>query len=309
VPVEIVDLFITNTTESTKSVKHIDIDFADSFVPVGQKINITHNQHLTLQDDTSETYNIKVVSANGILETIRFPLPVGGTDSSLETKLIADPPQIANSGNVTVIMQVYNRGDQTLYDVQPTGTPSITPTSISVTAVTQTAPLSIEKLKPNEGAVFTWNYKLFGAVGNVAIISGAAKAKHCEDASAFAVTSNSASTASHIERSTEVSAVGPAEPFATPKIFVSIPNPFGYSSGANGHFAVTITNPTNQTLIINQVSIWINNPKGYLLSFTPFRISSNGTTIGVNSLTSSFKSKKAVVFSPGTAICLCFSSL
>jgi hypothetical protein len=57
-----------------------------------------------------------------------------------------------------------------------------------------------------------------------------------------------------------VSTVGPSAPFAKPKLFLSFPSPFGEATGEEGYFAITVTNPTNQTMTVRKVALFVATP-------------------------------------------------
>jgi len=284
--VEIHDIWVINKTDSPYVAQLINVTFQDSFIPIGAINDILENQVITMDDDHAHETDIKVVSKLGNSETISLPISnIGHPDERLQIRLIPTPPEISNAANVTLVMNLHNRGNHTLYDVRPIGSPTVTPESVSIQFVEQVPPISIKRLDPNEDVDFIFNYKLFGPVGSKMIFNGTAKAKLCETTTTFDVLSPINYTVARMTFESTVSSLAPQEPFAKPHLFIAAPTPFGHNAGDPGYFAAVVANPTNQTMIVTQVSFLIQNPGASSVIKAPLVDSTSPDGIGAWTIT------------------------
>lgn len=254
VPLEVVDLFMINQSQSDAGIKFVEINYDDGLVPVGYNANILNGETTGIKDGT---YDLKVVSSRGNIQIIEdFIVSNGGLGGSdCKVKAFVVPPNIANAGNATVIGHVFNQGTRTLYDVQPNGNPTVTP-STAVLGVTLTTPSSVNELKAGESFLFAWNYELTGAVGSTVKFDVNAKAKSSSSSSTFDVICTTGTTKTKIVKATE-DEILQQEITAKPEIFAVVAGPIGESENDDSRmfFGVTVVNPTNQTMTVNRVGI------------------------------------------------------
>jgi len=139
--IEMVGLFIINKTNpdgtqcqdavlSSCGAKLIEINYADSFIPVRSTNNILENTLITMERGT---YDLKFVTALGTKKTV--PLHVGG--SYFHLKMHGIPPIVHNLSNMTLVLTVTNNSSKTLYDVKPNDLfPTVVATSGSWAMIT-----------------------------------------------------------------------------------------------------------------------------------------------------------------------------
>ena len=107
-PVGISSFWIINKTLPSAPATRYEINYEDSFVTGSSSTQILLSQPLYM---TPDTYDIKVVSSLGTIETTELEVGLGGSSSnSLRAVLITDPPDVVLGQNVTIAMIVTNTG-------------------------------------------------------------------------------------------------------------------------------------------------------------------------------------------------------
>ena len=257
-PLEIADLFIVNKTSNT--VKQHDIDFRDAFVPASSIKQILTNQPITLRSGTTGiNYDIKVVTTSGIVQTTElkvFPNVGTANDPRLNVTAFVYPVSSASGQNVTVGMQVYNRANTTLINVQPNGEPIEEPDLAVSNGYRMISPTNITRLDPNESGIFMWDPQFVGGVGSKVNFTVRAKAL---------VEGCTSSSYIFSSQKTQVLVVPGVKKqiLASPESFISFPSPFGQTDANNNEraiFSIVVQNPTDQPFTVSQVSIQIVNP-------------------------------------------------
>ena len=254
-PLEIADLFIVNKTNNV--VRQFDIDFRDAFVPASSLRQILTNQPITLTSATGPgtSYDIKVVSTSGIVQTTELKVfPTSLPDPRFNVTAFAYPVNAASGQNITLGAHVFNRMNTTLLNVQPNGDPSVDPEEAVSLGYPFVTTANITRLDPNESTTFMWEPEFVGGVGSRLdfLVRVKAQVEGC-------------TTSSYIfnEDSTIVKIVPGVrrQILASPETFISFPNPFGDSSSTEtGYFSIVVQNPTDHAFIVNQVSIQLINP-------------------------------------------------
>jgi len=267
-----VDLFIINKTNpdgtqchdavlSSCEAKLIEINYADSFIPVRSTNNILENTLITMERGS---YDLKLVTALGTKKTI--PLHVGG--SYFHLKMHAIPPIVHNLSNMTLLLTVTNNSSKTLYDVKPNDLfPTVEPpTAIAAeggeTKVILNDLKVIPILKPSQSATFTFEYELKGAQGGEVTFTTNATAKRNEESTNWSVFSNNSTVTIRMTDQSGDTLAG-AEIRQKPEIFLVFPNPAGNSENDNDKvfWGAIIINPTNQTVDIDRVTIQMVTPE------------------------------------------------
>lgn len=253
VPLEIVDLWMVNKTQSDAGIKLVEVNYDDGLAPVGHNVNILNGETIGIKDGT---YDLKVVSSRGNIQMIKdFIVLNGGLGGSdCRVKAFVVPPNTANAGNATVVGHVFNQGTRTLYNVQPNGNPTVTP-STAVSKVTLTTPSSVNELRGGESFLFVWNYNLTGAVGSTVKFDVNAKAKSTSSSSTFDVICTTGTTKTKIVKATE-NEVLQQKLTAKPEMFVVFPGPIGEGGNDDSRIfiGIIVVNPTNQTMTVNRVT-------------------------------------------------------
>ena len=268
-PLEIADLFIVNKTNNV--VRQFDIDFRDAFVPASSLRQILTNQPITLTSATGPgtSYDIKVVSTSGIVQTTELKVfPTSLPDPRFNVTAFAYPVNAASGQNITLGAHVYNRMNTTLLNVQPNGDPFVDPEESVALGYPFVTTANITRLDTNESTTFMWEPEFVGGVGSRLdfLVRVKAQVEGC-------------TTSSYIfnEDSTIVKVVPGVrrQILASPETFISFPNPFGDSSGSEtGYFSIVVQNPTDHPFKVNQVSIQLINPSnedlvGSITGITP----------------------------------------
>jgi len=256
-PVEIADMWIINkTVASEPATKYNDLDFRDVSIPVGYSNDILEN-HTPLYL-TATTYDIKVISSLGTIQTVEYD--VNGGSNVLSAQMVAIPQDVRFGENVTIALIVTNVGTaNTITDVNGnTSTLSISPNQC------QNPPNPIftgpTVLSPSQSVMFFWDCVLLQPIGNIITFTANATGKIL----GVNVDSNDA-TDSVIVRDFTAGGDGDEiilkdELFGKPEIFMIIPNPFGDQedeADEKGIWGINIVNPTNKTLTVNKVSVSI----------------------------------------------------
>jgi len=248
--VEIADIWIVNKTAVTQNATKYDVDYRDASIPVGHSGNILTNTPLYL---ISNIYDIKVISSLGTVHAVEYD--VAGGSNILKAQMIAIPQDVRFGENVTVALIVTNTGEFDVTDVLATPNFEVSPDQC------RDPPNMIfggpSNLSPSQSTMFFWDCVLDPPIGNIITFIGNATGK----LSGVNVNSNDASD-SVIIRDFSAGNFGDElilkdELFGKPELFLLLPNPFGYDSGSNGYFGVTIANPTNKTMSVSKVSISI----------------------------------------------------
>jgi len=270
--VEIVDLFIINKTNSDGTQCHdassdpcgakiIEINYADSFIPVRSTSNILENTPITMHRGE---YDLKLVTALGTKKTV--PLNVGG--SYFHLKMYAVPPVVHNLSNMTLLLTVTNNSSKTLYDVKPNDLfPTVFPnTAIAAQGGESKAILNdlkvIPILKPSQSGIFTFEYELKGAQGGEISFTTNATAKRNADSTEWSVFSNNATVTVRMTGQSGDDLAG-AEIKQKPELFLVFPNLAGNGENDNdrGFWGAIVVNPTNQTVTIERISIQMTTPE------------------------------------------------
>lgn len=284
-PLEIADLFIVNKTNNV--VRQFDIDFRDAFVPVSSIRQILENQPITLT--SGRIYDIKVVSTSGNVQTTELKVFSGSSpDPRLNSTVFVYPANAPSGVNVTVGLQVYNRANTTLINVQPNnGRPSVDPAeSVAENAFPLITNLTISRLDPNEDVLFLWDPEIIGGVGSKLTFTANAKAlvEGC--------TSSSFITSEQDSARVKVIPGVKKQILASPETLVSFPSPFG-SSATKGVFSLVVQNPTSKPFTVSQVAILI---------ITPDSTDSLQSSIGVTPTVSDWTRSRNVLTWKGTPV-------
>jgi len=269
--IEIVDLFIINKTNpdgtlcqdassSPCEANFIEINYADSFIPVRSINNILENTLVTMERGD---YDLKFVTALGTKKTIS--IKVGGP--ILHLKMLAIPPQVHNLSNMTLLLTVTNNSSKTLYDVKPNDLfPTLEPpTAISAEEGETKTILNdlkvIPILKPFQSTSFTFEYELKGAQGGEVTFTTNATAKKSKDSTDWTIFSNNATVTIRMTGDSGEALAG-AEIRQKPKIFLVFPLPAGAAEDdeSRGFWGAIIVNPTNQTVDIDRVTLQMTTP-------------------------------------------------
>ena len=164
-PVEISSIWITNKTLTDQPTKRFDILYNNAFVPSGFTSNILANQSLTLVPDT---YDIKVISSYGTIQTIELTTDSGGSGSvtgGLRAEIVTDPPDVIIGQNVTIAMIVTNTGNSLIENVQPDPLIFSATGFGSVLDFSSHTPASVD-LDSGASVMFTWDYQVTGNSGD-----------------------------------------------------------------------------------------------------------------------------------------------
>lgn len=242
-PLEVVAVWVVNKTNDPFTAKRFEIAYQDSFISPGTKKQILNNTTVTLTD---ATHDIKVVTNRGTVVTEELVSPL----DPLRADIITVPPGVRSGGNFTLAMHVFNRGNATVFDVQPKfqdlATADFTEPHESIdgfTPVTQT-PVDLE---PQESAFFTWNVEMTGAVGTEATFTN--RANGTDSVTEDTVTSNTVTT-----KLTFLSS--PKRLFQEPDLFVTVPSPFGATKeNDEGLWGMTIANPVDVPIQISRINL------------------------------------------------------
>ncbi len=256
-PVEISSIWIVNKTLSDQPATRYAVTYDDAFVPTGLIIDVLFHQALAM---TPDTYDIKVISALGSIETIEFNSGAGSSNG-LRAELITDPPDVIIGQNVTVAMMVTNTGTVNVQNVKPE------PLSVggtgSVIASTPHNPSSVN-LDRGESVMFSWDYQVTGNSGNDLTFSTFAKGDY---ESPGDVSSNVASDVSILRLPTDggpggVPDIVNDDLFARPQLFFIIPSSQGQSNAAEALWGMNVVNPINAPMSVSKVVITAFAPGG-----------------------------------------------
>jgi len=270
--IEMVDLFIINKTNpdgtqcydavlTSCEVNMIEINYADSFIPVRSTNNILENTLITMERGS---YDLKLVTALGTKKTV--PLHVGG--SYFHLKMFAIPPIVHNLSNMTLLLTVTNNSSKTLYDVKPNDLfPTLEPpTAISAeegeTKAVLNDPKTIPILKPGQSGIFTIEYELKGAQGGEVTFTTNATAKRNAESTEWSVFSNNSTVTIRMTGQSGDDLAG-AEIKQKPEIFLVFPNLAGNGENDNdrGFWGAIVVNPTNQTVTIERITLQMTTPE------------------------------------------------
>jgi len=210
---------------------------------------------------TPDTYDIKVISALGSIETIEFNAGAGASNG-LRAELITDAPDVIIGQNVTVAMLVTNIGTVNIENVKPE------PLSVggtgSVIASTPHTPSSVN-LDRGESVMFSWDYQVTGNSGDDLTFSTFAKGDY---ESSGDVSSNVVSDVSVLRVAGEggggEEVVIKDELFGKPKIFMLLPNAVGDEDTNEIDrpiWGVNVANPTDQDMYVTKVVITSLSPR------------------------------------------------
>ncbi len=256
-PVEISSIWIVNKTLSDQPATRYAVTYDDAFVPTGLVIDVLFHQALAM---TPDTYDIKVISALGSIETIEFNSGAGSSNG-LRAELITDPPDVIIGQNVTVAMMVTNTGTVNVQNVKPE------PLSVggtgSVIASTPHNPSSVN-LDRGESVMFSWDYQVTGNSGDDLTFSTFAKGDY---ESPGDVSSNVASDVSILRLPTDggpggVPDIVNDDLFARPQLFFIIPSSQGQSNAAEALWGMNVVNPINAEMKVSKIVITAFAPGG-----------------------------------------------
>jgi len=249
---EIADIWIVNKTLSTQPAKKTDIDYNDSFIPVGYGGDVLGNTPLYLVDDT---YDIKVISTLGTIKTVEFDV-LGGSNL-LRADMYAIPPDVNIGENATIALYITNVGEATITALSPSAltlNPSGACTSL------EAPPGGTTTLIGAETKFFTWQCQISGSVGTKVTFSADASGT----LSGGPITSNTASDKLKVQQDDSGSGdtiVIQEDLFSKPEIFIKLPGPFGEGSG-KGLYGVNVANPTDGLMNVTKVVFTAINPEG-----------------------------------------------
>jgi len=244
--IEVRDLWISNASSADNFDTHlIEINFKDSFVPIGDKKQILRNQPITLENGR---YEIKVVTKLGNIQFQNITVPL----DPLHARMLVDPPHLSTGNNATLIFEVQNKGNTTINGVRA-GEPIVFPGG-SVDAVTRINFRNVTDLEPLETITWKWNYRLFGGVGTITNFTTAAWGY--DSVTGENVTSN-------VVRE-EVKFIPSARAvLQKADINMLLPSPFGETNQkSEGLMAVTVSNPTDIDITVTRVIITLASPGG-----------------------------------------------
>jgi len=250
-PVEISSIWITNKTLSDQPVKRYDVSYDNAFIPSGLASNIISSQDLKL---ISDTYDIKVISRLGSIETAEFTVG-SGSGSDLRAELITDPPDVIIGQNVTVAMLVTNTGPDMIYNVQPSSL-DVTGSGIVSSSSSHTPPFV--DLNGGASVMFSWDYKVTGNSGDQLIFTGNATGNG--DAQTSQVSDISILREPTDGGSGSIINILSDELLARPQLFLTIPAPFGDDSDDAGLWGVNVVNPVNATMKVSKITILLTGP-------------------------------------------------
>jgi len=253
-PVEISNIWIMNKTLPDQPAKSYDVNYDDAFIPSGFSSNVVSSQTLTMIPDT---YDIKVLSSLGTIETAEFTVG-SGSGSDLRAELITDPPDVIIGQNVTVAMLVTNTGSETIYNVQPSSL-DVTGSGSVLSSTSHTPPFA--DLNGGASVMFSWDYQVVGNSGDQLIFAGNA-------------TGNGGASTSQVS---DISIL--REPFdggsgafdpdivndellAKPQLFFVIPSSQGESASAEALWGLNVVNPINAPMEVNKIVMTAFAPGG-----------------------------------------------
>jgi hypothetical protein len=260
-PVGIESFWIINKTMVTEPAKRFEINYNDSFVSGGASTQILTSQPLYMIPDT---YDIKVVSSLGTIEIVELDVGSGGSSSnSLQSVLLANPPDIILGQNVTLAMVVTNVGKLTIEDVTPSS-PSMTPSASIITPLPSDPP-SVDLLS-GESMVFVWDYKTNAASAVDSDIDFSIFATGLDVNNNF-VQSNTALDSSTLREdvtgNTNPPIVLTQDLLSRPEIFLTFPSPMGDGTTINdkGLWGANIVNPTAHDMVVSKLVITLLSPR------------------------------------------------
>ena len=254
--VEISSIWITNKTLSDQPATRYNVNYADTFIPSGFTTNVLSTQSLKIIPDT---YDIKVVSSLGTIESVELEVTLGGSSSnSLRAVLITDPPDVVLGQNVTIVMFVTNTGQLIIKDVTPS-TPSVNPPGAVV--VSSLPNLSSVDLMPGESILFSWDYTINGAIDTNVDFSSFATGL---DVNSNFVQSNVAMDSSILRGDVTGNTVPPIvltqDLLSRPEMFMIIPGPFG-DGPEKAIWGINVVNPTGQDMYVSKVVLTLLSPR------------------------------------------------
>jgi hypothetical protein len=259
-PVGIESFWIINKTLAMEPATRYEINYDDSFVTGGSPTQILTSQPLYMIPDT---YDIKVISSLGTIEIAELVVSSDGSSSnSLQSVLLANPPDVILGQNVTLAMIVTNVGELTIKDVTPS-TPSITPSASIVTPLPSN-PQSVDLLS-GESIVFVWDYQTNAAAAMDSDIDFLNFAEGVDE-NKNTVKSNMATDTSILrEDATDGSSTEPPifltqDLLSRPEMFMIIPGPFG-DGPEKAIWGMNVVNPTGQDMYVSKVVITLLSPR------------------------------------------------
>ena len=253
-PVEISNIWIMNKTLPDQPAKRYDMNYDDAFIPSGFSSDVVASQSLTMIPDT---YDIKVISSLGTIETAEFTVG-SGSGSDLRAELITDPPDVIIGQNVTVAMLVTNTGPDTIYNVQPSSL-NVTGSGIVLSSTSHTPPFA--DLNGGASVMFSWDYQVNGNSGDQLIFSGNATGNggaltaQVSDISILREPSDGGSGAFDPDIVND-------ELLAKPQLFFVIPSSQGESDSTEAMWGLNVVNPINAPMEVSKVVITAFAPGG-----------------------------------------------
>lgn len=245
-PVEISSIWIINKTLPEQPVKRYAITYDDAFVPPNFVSNILSTQSLEMIPDT---YDIKIISALGSIETIEFDNNGGGS-AALRAELLTDPPDPVIGKNVTVAMMVTNTGEIPIANVLPSALSSSTSGggSILISPPVPSGPLT---LTGGASVMFTWDTQVTGNSGDNWSFSSYATGDGVSN-------SNTASDTSLLRLAGEGG--GSPDPdivnddlLARPQLFFIIPSSHGEAATPTALWGINVVNPINAPMEVTKL--------------------------------------------------------
>ena len=260
-PVGISSFWIINKTLADAPATRYDIDYDDSFVTGSSSTQILASQPLYMVPDT---YDVKVVSSLGTIEIAELEVGVGGSsNNSLQSVLLANPPDVILGQNVTLAMVVTNTGQLAIDDVTPS-VPSITP-SASILTPLPSNPSSVD-LIPGESIIFVWDYQTDANAGidtNIDFSNFATGLDVNNNLVQSNVAFDSSILREDLTSTTDPPIVLTQDLLSQPEIFLTFPSPMGDgdTSAAKGLWGANIVNPTGRDMTVSKVVISLISPR------------------------------------------------
>jgi len=260
-PVEISNIWIINKSEANEPAKSYDVNYEDSFIPIGYGAQILEKTPLYM---IPNSYDIKVVSSLGTIH--KASLIVGGANHLL-AEMFTIPPDVRQGENATIALRVTNVGATKISGVIPGNLllDGALPPHAQVNTVGQVSIGPVD-LNPSESTIFSWHITLeaFANIGTKVAFSNFATGT--ESVTGYVVTSNTASDKIIIRDPKGGSGeeiVLREELFGRPQIFMIFPGPAGIDSDddSKGVWGVMVANPTDQDMIVSKIVILAYSPR------------------------------------------------
>ena len=248
VPLNIIRAYVVDMSDGT--LFNYEINFADAHVAPNESRAILANYVPGVGDDAKTNipdgiYDVKVVSELGTVAIKILTVPL----DPFFVDLFTIPKAIGSGQDVTIAMLVYNRGNATIFDVEPVSIPdnmTVPFSAVSGGVTDGPNPATPVSLEPQESVLFTWEQKVIGAVGTSIVYTNSAKG--VDPASLDVLTSSTASsTVEFVPQAISL--------VQRPQIALTIPNPAGETNGERAVWGMNVLNPTDTPIEISRIVI------------------------------------------------------